>query len=69
MTEITPLYGCYGDDPLCYLLKVNNTTILLDCGWSADFDLALLEPLQGVAADVDVVLISHPDLQHCGALP
>ena len=69
MTEITPLYGCFGSDPLAYLLKVNDTTVLLDCGWNTDFDLSLLEPLRAVAADVDVVLISHPDMEHCGALP
>jgi len=69
MAEITPLYGCYGTEALSYLLKVNDTTILLDCGWTPEFDLSLLEPLRAVAADVDVVLISHPDIAHCGALP
>jgi hypothetical protein len=69
MTEFTPLYGCYGADPLAYLLKMNDTTILLDCGWTTDFDVSLLEPLRAVAPTVDVVLVSHPDMTHCGALP
>jgi cleavage and polyadenylation specificity factor subunit 2 len=69
MTQVTPLYGCYGASPLSYLLKVNDTNILLDCGWTPEFDLSVLEPLRAVAADVDVVLISHPDMNHCGALP
>ncbi|RLO03945.1 hypothetical protein DYB28_010993, partial [Aphanomyces astaci] len=34
-----------------------------------DFDVALLEPLAKVIDKVDLVLISHPDLAHMGALP
>ena len=43
--------------------------ILLDCGWNDSFDVNLLEPLAKVAAEVDAVLISHPDTEHLGALP
>ena len=41
-------------------------TILLDCGWDIHFDTALLEPLRSVVKRVDLVLISHPDLEHLG---
>lgn len=41
-------------------------TILLDCGWDIHFDTALLEPLREVVKRVDLVLISHPDLEHLG---
>ncbi len=41
-------------------------TILLDCGWDIHFDTELLEPLRDVVKRVDLVLISHPDLEHLG---
>lgn len=41
-------------------------TILLDCGWDIHFDTALLEPLREVVKRIDLVLISHPDLEHLG---
>ena len=41
-------------------------TILLDCGWDIHFDTTLLEPLRSVVKRVDLVLISHPDLEHLG---
>lgn len=41
-------------------------TILLDCGWDIHFDTALLEPLREVVKRVDLVLISHSDLEHLG---
>lgn len=43
--------------------------ILLDCGWNDRFDVNLLEPLAKVAAEINAVLISHPDTEHLGALP
>ncbi|CAN0140211.1 unnamed protein product, partial [Discosporangium mesarthrocarpum] len=48
---------------------VGGVTILLDCGWDIQFDRALLEPLRSVVKRVDLVLISHPDLEHLGGLP
>lgn len=46
--------------------QVGGVTILLDCGWDIHFDTALLEPLRAVVKRVDLVLISHPDLEHLG---
>lgn len=46
--------------------QVGGVTILLDCGWDIHFDTALLEPLREVVKRVDLVLISHPDLEHLG---
>ncbi|CAM9352390.1 unnamed protein product, partial [Ectocarpus fasciculatus] len=48
---------------------VGGVTILLDCGWDIHFDTALLEPLREVVKRIDLVLISHPDLEHLGGLP
>lgn len=39
---------------------------MLDCGWDIHFDTALLEPLRSVVKRVDLVVISHPDLEHLG---
>ena len=63
------LYGAHADGPVCYLLEVDETRILLDCGWDDRFDTSLLEPLRRVAGRIDAVLLSHADLAHMGALP
>lgn len=70
-TKITfrPLYGTYSEDPLSYLLQINDCRILLDCGWNDAHDEALLAPLIEVLGEIDAVLISHPDSCHVGALP
>ena len=65
---VTPLYGAHSADPPCYLLEIDDFTILLDAGWTEAFDVALLEPLRTVAPRVDIVLISHCDVEHLGAL-
>jgi hypothetical protein len=41
-----PLYGAKDtNQPLSFLLRVDDFTILLDCGWNDSWDVALLEPL------------------------
>ena len=47
------------------VLKIKDVTILLDCGCDVDFDVSAIA---SVAKDIDLVLISHHDLRHCGAL-
>lgn len=64
------IYGAHSESkPVCYLLEVDDLTILLDCGWDEEFDEALLEPLSRVVRRVDAVLLSHSDISHIGALP
>ncbi|GAB5032858.1 cleavage and polyadenylation specificity factor subunit 2 [Nannochloropsis oceanica] len=63
------LYGAQDNEPLCYLLKVGEATILLDCGWDVQLDESMLESLLPVLAQVQLVLLSFPDLAHLGALP
>jgi Cft2 family RNA processing exonuclease len=41
-----PLYGALSEDPICYLLVIDDCKILLDCGWNDFFDTNLLKPLQ-----------------------
>lgn len=66
----TPLYGVQSSDPCCaYLLEIDEVCILLDCGWTDQYDVELLKPLQRVVGRVDLVLISHLDMAHMGALP
>ena len=57
--------------PLSYLLEMDGVRVLLDCGWTSDFDPQQLEPLRRAidAKPIDAVLISHADLAHMGALP
>ncbi|CAI5731256.1 unnamed protein product [Peronospora destructor] len=66
----TPLYGVHSSAPCCaYLLDVDEVCILLDCGWTDEYDVELLKPLQRVVDRIDLVLVSHLDLAHMGALP
>ncbi|PRP78105.1 cleavage and polyadenylation specificity factor subunit 2 [Planoprotostelium fungivorum] len=67
--KFTPLCGVKGHDPLSYLLEIDDTVILLDCGWTPDMDESLLEPIREHVKRIQVVLVSHPDLRHIGALP
>jgi cleavage and polyadenylation specificity factor subunit 2 len=73
-TQFTPLCGEEGREACCFLLEIDECRILLDCGW--DWSMAehlastpLLDSLKKIAPDIDCVLISHPDLDHIGALP
>ncbi|KAK9795196.1 hypothetical protein WJX73_004218 [Symbiochloris irregularis] len=44
--KFVPLYGARdGQRALSYLLEIDELTILLDCGWTEEYDLALLRPL------------------------
>ncbi|KAL0041377.1 hypothetical protein WJX79_001220 [Trebouxia sp. C0005] len=67
--KFTQLYGATYDSPLCSLLEINSFTFLLDCGWTEEFDVKLLDPLKQAIPRVDAVLLSHPDTAHLGALP
>ena len=72
---VTPLFSA--PTPACpspvligALLALDDTRILLDCGWTEAFDAAaVLPPLRRVAPTLDAVLVSFGDLRHAGALP
>lgn len=67
---LTPLLGNTTSHlALSSLLCVNETKILLDCGWTSEFDVNLLAPLKKVAKELDAVVITQPDIEHAGALP
>ncbi|XP_065876107.1 cleavage and polyadenylation specificity factor subunit 2 isoform X2 [Euphorbia lathyris] len=67
--QITPLCGVYNENPLSYLVSIDNFNFLIDCGWNDHFDTSLLQPLSRVASKIDAVLLSHSDTLHLGALP
>ncbi|PSR93452.1 Cleavage and polyadenylation specificity factor subunit like [Actinidia chinensis var. chinensis] len=67
--QVKPLCGVYNENPLCYLVSVDDFNFLIDCGWNDHFDPSLLQPLSRVASSIDAVLLSHPDTLHLGALP
>ena len=43
--KVTPLSGAQTEEPLCYLLEVDQCRILLDCGWDTLFNVEMLELL------------------------
>ncbi|KAI8918292.1 beta-lactamase-like protein [Powellomyces hirtus] len=67
--KFTALSGAHNEDPLCYLLEVDEAKILLDCGWTDKFDPEDLKQLKRIAKQVDAVLLSHADIEHIGAYP
>jgi cleavage and polyadenylation specificity factor subunit 2 len=77
IVKFTPITGSFQEScPVSYLLEIDSQKLLLDCGiLPADgngkfrIDEAYLKALKKIAKTVDVVLLSHGDLKHCGALP
>jgi cleavage and polyadenylation specificity factor subunit 2 len=68
--QFTVLYGAHSSaGACCYMLEIAGCVILLDCGWDESWDPALLEPLERVAQDVRLIIVSHADIEHAGALP
>lgn len=47
--KFTPICGALAEQPLCYLLEIDELRILLDCGWNDSFDLNMLKPLAKIA--------------------
>jgi len=43
--------------------------VLLNCGWTEGLDAKLLNPLLPHLADLDLVLLTHADMKHMGAIP
>ena len=64
-----PLYGLKDSEPLCSILEIEGRTILLDCGWTDDFDVSLIEPLQDGRATAYQSSYLFADFDHIGALP
>ena len=57
---------------VCSLVEVDNRRILLDCGCSTDSNTQDLDGLVERILNLggaDIILISHADIKHMGALP
>ena len=75
--SLRPILGGIRDDeeesttePLCYLLQIDQTNVLLDCGWDDRFDQTeFVKELEKIAPTLDCVLISHCTQRHVGAVP
>lgn len=55
--------------PFSHFLEIDGVRILLDCGWDDRFDVQYLEKLMDFVPTADVILLSTPEIQSCGALP
>lgn len=53
----------------CSVLKLGGLTMLLDCGSPEVLEPSLLAPLIPHLGDLDVIVLSHADIKHLGALP
>ena len=77
--EIFPLGAGQDIGRSCIIIKIVDKTIMLDCGLQMGFndnrrfpDLELLRKMNGgksLNSIIDVMLLSHFHLDHCGALP
>ena len=69
--EIIPLGGGCEVGRSCILLKFKGKTIMLDCGLHpSDSDMSSLPFFDKInPADVDLLLVSHFHLDHCGSIP
>lgn len=70
IVKVTPISGCRQEhEPSCYLLEIDQAKILLDVGGTATFSTDHLRALRRITKTLDMVLLSHGDLEHCGGLP
>lgn len=69
IVKFTALSGARDESPPCYLLEVDEMTLLLDCGWDEKFNMDFIEEVKKHINVIDAVLISFPDVFHLGALP
>mmetsp|Transcript_112966 Transcript_112966/g.364716 ORF Transcript_112966/g.364716 Transcript_112966/m.364716 type:complete len:883 (-) Transcript_112966:346-2994(-) len=53
----------------CSILKLGGVTVLLNCGWTESLDPKLLAPLIPHLPDLDLIVLTHADLKHLGAVP
>ncbi|KIH66261.1 metallo-beta-lactamase domain protein [Ancylostoma duodenale] len=68
VVKLEALSGVKDEGPLCYLLQIEETFLLLDCGWDEKFDMAYIESIKSRIPQISAVLITHPDQPHLGAL-
>jgi metallo-beta-lactamase family protein len=65
-------YGAAGNvTGSCYLLDTGRTRLLIDCGFyqEREFKNRNYDPFPFDAGSIDLVLLTHAHLDHCGLLP
>jgi cleavage and polyadenylation specificity factor subunit 2 len=69
MFHFTPLLGAQSDSPASQsLLELDNgIKILIDVGWDSSFDVKMLSELERHTPTIDLILLTHPTLEHMGA--
>ncbi|KAA8909573.1 beta-lactamase-like protein [Sphaerosporella brunnea] len=69
MFHFTPLLGAQSDSPASQsLLELDNgIKILIDVGWDSTFDVKMLAELERHTPTIDLILLTHPTLEHMGA--
>ncbi|KAK9103630.1 hypothetical protein Sjap_020884 [Stephania japonica] len=67
--QVTPLSGVYSENPLSYLLSIDDFNFLSTAAGTTTSTPPSSNPLQGRSSFIDAVLLSHPDTLHLGALP
>ena len=70
------IYSCHGAAKQvtgsCHLVTCNDRRVLIDCGMfqgSEEVERANAEPFGFDPADIDVLLLTHAHLDHCGRIP
>jgi len=69
MFHFTALLGAQSDSPACQSLLAldNGIKILIDVGWDTSFDVQMLAELERHTPTIDLILLTHPTLEHMGA--
>eukprot|EP00927_Polykrikos_kofoidii_P078652 TRINITY_DN75459_c0_g1_i1.p1 TRINITY_DN75459_c0_g1~~TRINITY_DN75459_c0_g1_i1.p1 ORF type:complete len:894 (-),score=131.09 TRINITY_DN75459_c0_g1_i1:102-2783(-) len=53
----------------CSVLKIGGATVLLNCGWTEALDPKVFAPVIPYLGDLDLIVLTHADFRHLGALP
>jgi cleavage and polyadenylation specificity factor subunit 2 len=67
--RVVPLYGCETFGPTSVLIVANRMNVLVDCGFDDTVDTASLQKLKRLSSRLLAVLLTHPSIDHIGALP
>jgi hypothetical protein len=68
-TRVVPLYGCETFGATCVLIAANRMNVLVDCGLDDTVDFAARQKLKQKSSRILAVLLTHPSIDHIGALP
>jgi cleavage and polyadenylation specificity factor subunit 2 len=67
--RVLPLYGCETFGPTSVLIVANRMNVLVDCGFEDTVDDAWQQKLKRHSSRILAVLLTHPSIDHIGALP